>query len=81
MGWLGYGASPSTLIVEADGTYTIEPYETTGPGPRALKVAKEVDSVSGGTTWYYLEYRQPLGFDSGLTTYFDANLVEGTFVL
>jgi hypothetical protein len=67
LGWLNYGSSPSIQTITTSGTYTINPYELVGPGPNALKVLKSTDSTTGAKTWYYIEARQGLGFDSFLT--------------
>jgi hypothetical protein len=58
IGWLNYGGSPPITTVEASGVYTIDPYETRGSNPKALKVRTK----SGD--WYYVEYRQAIGFDA-----------------
>lgn len=67
LGWLNYGASPSTQTVQGSGTYTIYPYETEGSGPNALKILQSTNSSTGAKTWYYLEARQAVGFDAFLT--------------
>jgi M6 family metalloprotease-like protein len=67
LGWLNYGASPSIQTVTGSGTYNIYPYEIAGPGPNALKVLQSTNSTTGAKTWYYLESRQAVGFDSFLT--------------
>ncbi len=66
LGWL---TSSSGEIVTAnnDGSYSIEPYETAYQGGiKGLKIPLGVDAETGLKQWYYLEYRQPLGFDSFL---------------
>jgi len=68
LGWLNYGASPSIQTVTTSGTYTINVYESGGPGPKALKVLKSADPTTGAKTWYYLEARQAVGFDAFLLT-------------
>jgi len=67
LGWLNYGSSPKIQTVTASGTYTITPYEN-GSGPNALKVLQSTNPTTGAKTWYYLEARQPLGFDAFLTS-------------
>jgi hypothetical protein len=67
LGWLNYNASPPITTVVADGTYPIEAYESTGSGPKALKILKSTDPATGQRTWYYVEFRQPIGFDSFLS--------------
>jgi hypothetical protein len=68
LGWLNYGASLPITTVSGSGTYTLPPYETNS-GSKALKILKSTDSSTGASTWYYVEYRQPTGFDSSLTSY------------
>jgi hypothetical protein len=62
LGWLGYGASPPITTVQSSGVYTIDPYESTGSAPKALKV------LSSAGEWYYVEYRQAIGFDASTVT-------------
>ena len=68
LGWLNYDVSPPIATVATSGTYTIEPFETDGTNPRALKILKSEDPTTGVRTWYYLEYRQPIGFDAQIPT-------------
>lgn len=80
LGWLNYGTSPSIQTVSSSGTYTIYPYEQTSAGPNALKVLKSTDPTTGIKTWYYVEARQPIGFDSFLTddsSYYTQNETTG----
>jgi len=67
LGWLNYGVSPPITTAVADGTYTIESFEPSGTGPKALKVLKSTDPTTGQQTWYYVESRQAIGFDAFLT--------------
>ncbi|MFT5727674.1 MAG: hypothetical protein ACI8PB_001812 [Desulforhopalus sp.] len=73
LGWLSGDLSAATgqiAVAETDGSYQIEPYETTpGNVPKALKILRGIDSITGQGLWYYLEYRQPLGFDTYLASY------------
>lgn len=50
--------------VDAPGTFTIAPYEST-TGTRALRIRRDLAT----NTWLWLEYRQPIGFDSTLSLY------------
>ena len=79
LGWLNYGASPSIQTVTSSGTYRISPFETGGPGPNALKVLQSTNSTTGAKTWYYLESRQAVGFDSFLadSSYYTENETNG----
>jgi len=65
LGWLNSGASPPLLAVTATGPYWLEPYEPDSTNPKALKIWKSTDST-GKNTYYYVEYRGKLGFDSSL---------------
>jgi M6 family metalloprotease-like protein len=66
LGWLDYDVSPPITTVTSSGTYTLAPYETPGTTPKALKILKYTDPATGGQDWYYVEFRQALGFDSYL---------------
>jgi hypothetical protein len=78
LGWLNYGASPPITTVQADGTYWLDPYETVGSNPKALKVLKATDPTSGKKTWYYVEFRQAIGFDSFLSG--NSNVLNGVVI-
>jgi hypothetical protein len=68
LGWLGTNLSPPITSIQAEGTYTIDTYETLTGNPKALKIPRGIDPVSGNQTWLYLEYRQAIDFDSFLST-------------
>jgi hypothetical protein len=80
LGWLNSGTTtPPITTVESSGTYFIEPLETlSAGGAKALKILKSVDPVTGDKTWYYVEFRQPVGFDSPLAG--NSNVVNGVLV-
>jgi Bacterial Ig domain/Gametolysin peptidase M11 len=78
LGWLDYGVSPAITTVQASGLYTIEPLEATGASPKALAILKSTDPTTGQQTWYYVEYRQALGFDAFLAT--NSNMLNGIVV-
>lgn len=71
LGWLGSGATaaPPITLVTTDGTYALEPYALSGQGPKALKILRSTDASTGKQTWYYVEARQPVGFDAVLATF------------
>lgn len=71
LGWI-----PSLATVSGSGRYTLSPYEN-GTGTRALKIPRGLNA-SGQQTWYYLEYRQPVGFDAVLGYY--GTLSKGVLV-
>jgi hypothetical protein len=78
VGWLGYGSSPGLTTVQLSGTYWIDPYETVGTNPKALKILKYIDPTTGRKTWYYVEFRRPLGFDSFISS--NNNVMNGVMV-
>lgn len=80
LGWLGYGNSPALTQVESSGTYTLSPYERQDSAAKALKILKGVDPVSGQKEWYYLEARQLLGFDAGMSSNWLQNFTRGISV-
>lgn len=66
LGWLNINNS-EIAIADSDGSYQLEPYESTKVGAvKSLKVRRGTDSVTGEPSWYYIEYRQPVGFDDFL---------------
>jgi hypothetical protein len=64
--------------VQAGGTYWIDPLETIGSNPKALKVFKSTNATTGAQTWYYVEFRRPVGFDSFLSG--NSNVMSGVIV-
>ncbi len=70
LGWL------NPLEITQSGSYTVAPFETSG-GQRALKIPKKINT-NGQQEWYYIEYRQPIGFDSYLAS--NANVKNGIVI-
>lgn len=64
LGWISTD-SGKVVSVEVDGSYLLEPVETPHiGGAKGLKIRRGTDEVTGKPLWYYLEYRQAIGFDS-----------------
>ncbi|MEH6576265.1 MAG: Ig-like domain-containing protein [Amphritea sp.] len=85
LGWLAYNQSPPITTVATGGTYTISTLATDSSQPKALKVLNGTDSTTGQSSWFYLEYRQPTGFDSAIFDWSDPysypdNLQNGVIV-
>ncbi len=78
LGWLNYGTSPPIATVQTDGVYSLDPYETAGANPKALKILQATNPTTGKRTWYYVEYRRATGFDSFLST--NSNVLNGVVV-
>jgi hypothetical protein len=76
LGWLGQPDTPQIQEVTASGSYRIAPYiSDTGGGPVALKVPRGADPATGAPRWYYLEFREPVGYDSPIAS--NANVSNG----
>lgn len=71
LGWLGFGSSPVIQTVTTSGSYTINPYEIKGSVPandvKGLKILKK-NLPNGSKDYYYLEFRQGIGFDAPLAS-------------
>lgn len=80
LGWLNAGVQPPITTASASGTFTISAYEAATADAKALKVPRGIDPVSGAKRWYYVEYRQPIGFDAGLAGLYQSNLVNGVLI-
>lgn len=68
LGWLGYGVSPAIQTIDASGVYQLEPFSAQTGGIKAIRVPRDIDPLTGQQRWFYLEFRQPVGFDSFLST-------------
>lgn len=62
LGWLNYQTSPPITTVTTSGNYFIDAYETHNNKSKALKILKSPTS----TDYYYLEFRQGIGYDKEL---------------
>ncbi len=81
LGWLNAAAQPPIATVQASGSYTIDAYAAAAGGnPKALKILKSTDQSTGARTWYYVEYRQPVGYDAVLSGFPASNYTGGLLV-
>ncbi len=80
LGWLGDTGQPTMAIAASSGTYNIDTYEVMNTNSKTLKILKSTDALTGAKTWYYIEYRQPIGFDQELATLYGSNLVSGVII-
>lgn len=78
LGWLNAAGMPPITTVTTSGRYAISTYEAMGATAKALKILKSTDPTTGFKTWYYVEYRQPIGVDATLGTV--GNLTRGVLV-
>jgi NPCBM-associated, NEW3 domain of alpha-galactosidase len=65
VGWLG----ARIQTVTGDGTYTITPLGMADTNLKALRIQQAYYPTTNSTTYYYVEYRQPVGYDSFLSSY------------
>jgi hypothetical protein len=80
LGWLNFGSSPTITTVQTGGTYPVEPFESASSGgAKALKILKSTDSTTGSRTWYYVEFRQAIGFDAFLSDGY-SNVLNGVVI-
>ena len=63
-GKIGYYDPANTVTVTSDGTFTLDDIETSSTGVQVIRIPKDYDSNGNVLKYYYLEYRQPFGFDS-----------------
>nr|WP_242537970.1 Ig-like domain-containing protein [Vibrio parahaemolyticus] len=67
MGWLNDAESPNILTAIQDGLYEIAEYETQDITQNiALKIPRGVNPNTGLKEWFYVEYRQAMGYDQFL---------------
>lgn len=78
LGWLDATYPGEIATVTSSGTYTLDPFESAAVNPKALKIQKSKDPVTGARTWYYVEYRRAIGFDSFLST--NSNVTGGVLI-
>ena len=77
LGWL----APSQIVTltQADGgTYFLEPFSSSSTGVKALKILKSTDPATGQRTFYYVEARRGVGYDSFMSTW--TNVMTGVAV-
>jgi hypothetical protein len=78
LGWLNTLGTPPITEAKASGRYQIARYETPGTTSKAVKILRAVDPTTGRETWFYVEYRQAIGFDAILAD--RGNLVSGVLI-
>lgn len=79
LGWLNSANMPPIITATATGNYSIDPFEANTLNAKAIKIPKSVNT-DGSKTYYYLEFRQPLGFDAGFSNIYSSNLTNGIVV-
>lgn len=76
LGWISPDSAELNRIstVSASGIHAISPYAAEG-GVKALRIRRGADAA-GGSDAFYLEFRQPLGWDDG----FKSHVYEGLLI-
>lgn len=77
-GYLNTATTPPITTVTANGQYNLDVYETNTLLPKALKIRRGTDT-NGSPMWFYIEYRQAIGFDASLSSS-ESNLNKGILV-
>ena len=67
LGWVGQSAASPVTTATADGSYVIGVYESANNEVKAVKIPRGINPLTGNQTWFYVEYRQSVGFDSFLS--------------
>lgn len=67
LGWVGQSVSSPVTTVTADGSYVMGVYESATSEVKAIKIPRGINPLTGNQTWFYVEYRQSVGFDSFLS--------------
>ncbi|MEO5971700.1 MAG: hypothetical protein ABIQ95_17380, partial [Bdellovibrionia bacterium] len=80
LGWLDGIDTPTIQLINQTVTLLLEPYEVFSKNVKALKVLKSIQS-DGSQSFYYLEFRQPVGFDADLSrSRYKGNLFNGVLI-
>lgn len=78
LGWVNSGINAPITTVATSGTYWLDSYATGSMNPKGLKILKSTDPVTGMKTWYYIERRGAVGFDSFVSG--NQNILNGVIV-
>ena len=62
-GALGWLAASNTKDVTTDGVYSLYPIEQATTYAQALRIPRKYDTLGNPVDYFYLEFRQPFGFD------------------
>ncbi len=75
LGWLNTPGTPPITTVTTSGAYAIAPVAAPNSGvSRGLKIRKSTGES------YFVEYRQRIGFDTGIANYSGGNLTTGVIL-
>ncbi len=78
---LGWFQAGEVVTVSGDDTFALGAFEVAGDGrARTLRIRKGTDAESGLPTYYYVEYRQALGFDGFIAGFTGSNVTQGVLI-
>ncbi|EKE75966.1 Ig-like domain-containing protein [Gallaecimonas xiamenensis] len=76
IGWL---SQDDIETVTGSGSYQLMPLsDTQTPGVKTLRIPKGIDAATGNQSWYFVEFRQDLGYDSYIKN--NANVMNGVLI-
>ena len=67
LGWVGQSSASPVTVASTSGSYTVGVYEAATSEAKAIKIPRGINPLTGNQTWFYVEYRQSVGFDSFLS--------------
>jgi M6 family metalloprotease-like protein len=76
LAWLDSPGMPAISTVTTSGTYKLEPYESFTTGVKAIRIPISAPPTAT-SDYYYIEYRQLLGYDTVLSS---GNLTKGVLI-
>ncbi|MCH8821753.1 hypothetical protein IID23_04515, partial [Patescibacteria group bacterium] len=76
--YLGWFDSNNITTASSTGNFLLEPLETNTNGLKAIKIPRVPNPSNEFEDYYYLEYRQPIGFDTSLPS--NTDVFEGALM-
>lgn len=74
LNWLN-SANTKTLDRNSGGTYTLAPIESASTSTQSLRIPRNIGSDGKPLDYYYVEFRQPIGFDANISSYATNGLI------
>jgi hypothetical protein len=64
LGWLNTATTAPIIESKENGIYTIAALEENSLRPKGIKVLRNIEQETGTKTFFYIEFRAPIGFDA-----------------
>ncbi len=74
LNWLN-STNTKTLDRNSGGNYTLVPIESSSSGIQSLRIPRNIGSDGKPLDYYYVEFRQPIGFDANISSYATNGLI------